>query len=317
MKTTVISFRFFSAIAAIIIALGMAAGCDNPGMFDNSEQSPESLIRLELPLPLDPNHQTGTVAFDGAMTSSGAMYKACEPMSLALLADKGPLTASEDVTSSLYCDGNCEFYSDSACTAPIRGATIPAGSSASAQFYVRPVAAKLSLSTPGEQPYYAGSSIADIRVNVTYDFIDAQYVWSVNDMGAIGYDIVADDIRPGDVWIFLTKNNYASGYRGKIRIEATAMSTVDPGGLAYDTLNFSVVIWYPDAPHLQKYAGTDTITASDVVTDKCYMDFSMTPVVVNGMMESLDLWWGISPEGNVVFQPLNGTVFRRLPRAGE
>jgi hypothetical protein len=291
----------------------MESGCQRTDLFKNSKFSPASLLEIGVNT-LDPNHQTGTInlIFDSDCVSTrGVTYKACEPLHLLLLADKGLDDAEEDITSGIECDGQCEFYSDNTCTSsPINIATISKGRRISETFYIKPTAAKLSIKTTGMAPYYQGSCMADIPVLIYYPNLDAQYLWSVNNISELGEDIIPNEIQNGDTWIFQTWE----GHRGKIYINSILTST---GGVSGDTLNFTVVTWNAALPHSAIYGDvvivTETIVASINATDKCYMDLHMTPVVVNSNGKTVDLWWGISPEGELVFEPRNGSVFRKLP----
>jgi len=286
----------------------MISGCERKDLFKNSQFSPASLIEIGVN-QLDPNHQTGTVNFyeSDYLSINGIAYNVCRPLHLSLQADDG-LMAAEDITAGLECNGQCEFYSDDTCTTSITNATIPKESLISNTFYIKPTAAHLSLKTTVEKPY-TGSCVSNIAVIATYDFIDAQYLWSVHNISELGYDITANDIRDDDAWIFQTWD----GYRGKIFITERSSSA---GGLTGDTLNFSEVTWNSVYPHTVKVETTETIVASGDTGEKCYMDLSMNPVVVNVNGKTVDLWWGISG-GNLIFAPQNGTIFRRIPRSGE
>jgi hypothetical protein len=245
-------------------------------------------------------HQTGTVAFDGPLLSTGATYQNCQRVTLVLRASTGFLIADEDITAGLDCSGQCGFYSNSTCSASITQATIPAGSYSSPDFFVMPTAASLTLATPGDAPYYTGSSITGIPVNVAYSGIDAQYVWSASNLYSIGSYIEPNTIQAGDAWVCESRD----GYRGKIRINS--VSSVHVTG---DTLNFDFVLWDSAYNVINSSAG-ETITAG-FPPDYCYIDLDKTPVVIN-TGTSIDVWWE-NLSGNLYFNPQASAIFRLLP----
>lgn len=292
----------------ILLSLLMISGCQRTDLFKNSKFSPVSLLEVGAN-SIDPDHQTGTIYLhfeSDHVSTMGVTYKACEPLHLFLIADKGMIVAEEDISSGIECNGQCEFYSDNSCTSsPISQATILQGRVMSDTFYVKPIAATLTLKTTGKLPYYKGSCKPDIPVLISYPNLDAQYLWSVASVSELGEDISADDIQRGDTWIFQTWE----GYRGKIYINSVSTSF---GGVTGDTLNFNVETWDVVYPYTQIVDSNETIVASDSTTDKCYLDLHMTPVVVNSSGKLVDLWWGVS-SGSLVFEPRNGSIFRRIP----
>jgi hypothetical protein len=289
--------------AIILFSLFMISGCEQKDLFKNSQFSMESLVEIGNN-PIDPNHQTGTITFPEWMKTNGVTYKGCEGTALILHADKG-LAADENITACLECNGQCEFYSDNLCTARITTATISSGELTSPIFYVKPTAAYLSLKTSDKMPYYKGSSVDDIPVHVTYEDIDAQYMWSINNISEFGNDIAANNIQAGDIWVFQTKE----GYRGKLLIKSVSTVYVDG-----DTWNFDEVTWGP-LNNVISSTSEEPITACSAESKgKCYIDMSMPPMVVNEKHDE-DLWWENStegPSGILYFVPRTPAVFRLL-----